>query len=258
MRRVSATLRGRARARGHAGTTTPPPANSTGTCAQMQPPPRGSIQVIRGDGASVGTVIVFHCPAGHQMLGSGLLTCSWKGSTAEWSSGTPTCKSVPPQDMFGFKVAVIASIVSSAIILLMSVAFLTCCLMKCVKRSERQHADRATQLWLQLRGEDLETVQAAYLGLKGLHNSSRGESGSRPSQAHDNHSFTSDLGDGTREVPGVAHSTNKAPWVPGPSALCPSNPTSSHCTHSANLGQFVPAHRPTAGRPRQHTAYLLG
>lgn len=50
---------------------------------------------------------------------------------------------------------------------------------------------RTAQLWFQLRGEDLETVQAAYLSLKGLNNNSSGggESRSQPGQSHDNHSF---------------------------------------------------------------------
>uniref|UniRef100_A0A8C4PP97 Sushi domain containing 3 n=1 Tax=Equus asinus TaxID=9793 RepID=A0A8C4PP97_EQUAS len=138
----AATLRRRTRPGGRAGDATAAPGNRTGTCAQVQPPPRGTLQLLRGDGASVGTVIVFHCPSGHQMVGSGLLTCTWKGSIAEWSSGTPVCKAVPPSETFGFRVAVIASIVSSAIILLMSMAFLTCCLLKCVKRSEQRRSDR--------------------------------------------------------------------------------------------------------------------
>ncbi|XP_020943797.1 sushi domain-containing protein 3 isoform X2 [Sus scrofa] len=111
-------------------------------CVQVQSPSQGTFQVLRGDGTSVGTVIMFHCPSGHQMVGSGLLTCAWKGSIAEWSSGTPTCKTIPPYETFGFRVAVISSIVSCAIILLMSMAFLTCCLMKCVKKSEQQRSDR--------------------------------------------------------------------------------------------------------------------
>ncbi|XP_008851050.1 sushi domain-containing protein 3 isoform X2 [Nannospalax galili] len=199
MSRVAATLRGWARPRGRPRNTTPAPGNQTGICAQLQPPPQGTLQVLRGDGTSLGTVLVFHCPSGHQMVGSGLLTCAWKGSIADWSSGTPVCKSVPPHETFGFKVAVIASIVSCAIILLMSMAFLTCCLLKCVKKSEQRRANRAAQLWYQLRDEDLETVQAAYLSLKGhnYNNSSSGcgdgggsKSGIRSSQAHDNHGFT--------------------------------------------------------------------
>lgn len=66
--------------------------SSLGTCTRVQPPPRGTLQVLRGDGTSVGTVLVFHCPSGHQMVGSGLLTCAWKGSIAEWSSVSPVCK----------------------------------------------------------------------------------------------------------------------------------------------------------------------
>ncbi|XP_070315555.1 sushi domain-containing protein 3 isoform X4 [Odocoileus virginianus] len=169
-----------------------PQPHFTGMCVQMQQPLQGTFQVLRGDGTSVGTVIVFHCPSGHQMVGSGLLTCAWKGNIAEWSSGTPMCKTVPPYETFGFKVAVIASVISCAIIMLMSMAFLTCCLVKCVKRGEQRRSDRANQLWLQLRGEDLETMQAPYLGLKGVNSDSSISGGSRiqPVQVHDNRSFT--------------------------------------------------------------------
>ncbi|XP_020041977.1 sushi domain-containing protein 3 [Castor canadensis] len=234
MRGAVATLRDGAKPRGRTGVTTLVPGNRTDTCARLQPPPRGTLQVLRGDGTSVGTVLIFHCPSGHQMMGSGLLTCAWKGSIAHWSSGTPVCKSVPPHETFGFKVAVIASIVSCAIILLMSVAFLTCCLLKCVKRSEQRRSSRTAQLWYQLRGEDLETVQAAYLGLKGHnHNNSSsggagGKLGSQASQAHDNHSFAIDLSDGIRELAAVTH--NMDPWSFGPGALSPSCLSSLPCT----------------------------
>nr|XP_010965778.1 sushi domain-containing protein 3 [Camelus bactrianus] len=238
------------------GDATAAPGNGTGLCVQVQPPPQGTFQVLRGDGTSVGTVIVFHCPSGHQMVGSGLLTCAWKGSVAQWSSGTPMCKTVPPYETFGFKVAVISSIVSCAIILLMSVGFLTCCLMKCVKRSKQRQSDRAAQLWLQLRGEDLETVQAAYLGLKGLNSSGvGGEPRIQPIQAHDNHSFTTDLGEGTRELASMARGMDKDPWAP-------SGPTSSSHTqvmvHTAMPGQSLPASRPTVRMLRQPAAYVPG
>ncbi|XP_059780399.1 sushi domain-containing protein 3 isoform X3 [Balaenoptera ricei] len=142
MREEATTLSRRARPGGRMGDATPAPGNCTGMCVQVQPPLQGTFQVLRGDGTSVGTVIVFHCPSGHQMVGSGLLTCVWKGNIAEWSSETPMCKTVPPYETFGFKVAVISSIVSCAIIMLMSMAFLTCCLMKCVKRSEQRRSNR--------------------------------------------------------------------------------------------------------------------
>ncbi|EPQ17296.1 Sushi domain-containing protein 3, partial [Myotis brandtii] len=234
---------------------------SLGTCTQVRPPQRGTLQVLRGDGASVGTVIVFHCPSGHQMVGSGLLACTWKGSVAEWSSGTPVCKAVTPHETFGFRVAVIASIVSCAIILLMSMAFLTCCLLKCVKRTEQRRFDRhggpsilvgggpvasspdhslepgagaalpqgAAQLWLQLRGEDLETLQATYLGLPGLKNSS-GNAGPRgqPGQERGHHSFTTDLGERTRALAGVAGCVDKDPQAPGSAACSPWAPVTVH------------------------------
>ncbi|KAM4877779.1 sushi domain-containing protein 3 [Thomomys bottae] len=265
---VVETLRGRAKPRGRAGSTTPATVNRTGTCAQLQPPPRGTLQILRGDGTSVGTVLVFHCPSGHQMVGSGLLTCAWKGNIADWSSGTPVCKSVPPHETFGFKVAVIASIVSCAIILLMSVAFLTCCLLKCVKRSEQQRSNRTAQLWYQLRGEDLETVQAAYLGLKGhnLNNSSSGDGSGKPgswsSQAHDNHSFAIDLSDGIRELASGTHDADKDPWTFGPGSSSTAGLSNSPCSpvviHTVSPGQSLSNSQPTMRLTTRPAMYLPG
>ncbi|KAM9642189.1 sushi domain-containing protein 3 isoform 1-T1 [Trichechus inunguis] len=263
MPRAGATLRGRTRPVGRAGDATPAPGNHTGTCSQVKPPPQGTFQVLRGNGTSVGTVLLFHCPSGHQMGGSGLVTCAWKGSVAEWSSGTPTCKSVPPHETFGFRVAVIASIVSCAIILLMSVAFLTCCLMKCVKRTEKRHSDRTAQLWYQLRGKDLETLQAASLGLKGLNNNNNSHPSCQPRlgeaalQAHDNHCFTSDHGKGTTELASMGPSVNKHPWTPLPDALSPS--VSRVMVHIESPAQTLPASGPTPempGMPGQVSANL--
>ncbi|XP_013006109.1 sushi domain-containing protein 3 isoform X2 [Cavia porcellus] len=239
------------------------------TCARLQPPPQGTLQILRGDGTSVGTVLVFHCPSGHQMMGSGLLTCAWRGIIASWSSGTPVCKAVPPHETFGFKVAVIASIVSCAVILLMSTAFLTCCLLKCVKRSEQRRSSRTAQMWYQLRGEDLETVQASYLGLKGqnYNNSSSGgggggKHGGRHSQAHDNHSFTVDISEGIRELASVTPGMDKEPWTPGPSALSPSAPSSSpHAhvvVHTVNPEKILPTSVPSTGMTTQPVSNLPG
>lgn len=47
-----------------------------------------------------------------------------------------------PYEDHGFRVAVLASIVSSAIIFLMSVAFITCCLLDCIKEDKEKKEER--------------------------------------------------------------------------------------------------------------------
>uniref|UniRef100_A0A2R8M4Z9 Sushi domain containing 3 n=2 Tax=Callithrix jacchus TaxID=9483 RepID=A0A2R8M4Z9_CALJA len=254
MRGAAATLRGRTRPRGRAGVTTSAPGNRAGTCAQLQLPPQATFQVLHGDGASVGTVLMFRCPSNHQMVGSGLLTCTWKGSIAEWSSGSPVCKLVPPHETFGFKVAVVASIVSCAIILLMSMAFLTCCLLKCMKKGEQRRSNRSAQLWSQLRDEDLETVQAAYLGLKHFNKPMSG-----PSQAHDNHSFTTDYGESTSKPASMTCGVDKDPGIPRPLSLSgsSSSPQAQVMVHMANSRPLLPASGLTTGM-QQPAAYALG
>lgn len=47
-----------------------------------------------------------------------------------------------PFEEHGFRIAVLVSIVSSGIILLMSLAFLTCCLLDCMKEDKKKQQKR--------------------------------------------------------------------------------------------------------------------
>ncbi|CAB1442549.1 unnamed protein product [Pleuronectes platessa] len=109
-------------------------------CTLMPLPALGTQKIIQGNGTNVGTVISLQCPAKHKLVGRGL-RCVMDVNSTHWD-GENYCAPLAPYEGHGFRVAVLASIVSSAIILLMSMAFITCCLLDCMKEDKRKKQER--------------------------------------------------------------------------------------------------------------------
>ncbi|KAM9429678.1 sushi domain-containing protein 3-like isoform 4-T4 [Salvelinus alpinus] len=134
--------------------------NYTGQCTPMPQPALGTQKIIQGNGTNVGTVITLQCPSRHRLVGGNEVSCVWGSNSTQWSGGSPWCKPVSPSEDFGFRVAVVASIISCAIILLMSIAFITCCLLDCVTEEEKKKEERYHQYPYALTGP----VQASTTG----------------------------------------------------------------------------------------------
>ncbi|XP_059189905.1 sushi domain-containing protein 3 [Centropristis striata] len=111
----------------------------------MPLPALGTQRIIQGNGTTVGTVISLQCPAKHKLVGSELMCVMGQNST-HWV-GENYCKPMSPYEDYGFRVAVLASIVSSAIIFFMSVAFITCCLLDCIKEDKRKKDERDSDMF---------------------------------------------------------------------------------------------------------------
>lgn len=114
-------------------------------CTPMPLPALGSQRIIQGNGTNVGTVISLQCPAKHKLVGGNLM-CVMMTNSTQWV-GETYCKPLSYNEDYGFRVAVLASIVSSAIIFLMSMAFLTCCLLDCIEKDKRKNLERESDAW---------------------------------------------------------------------------------------------------------------
>ncbi|CAM4468894.1 uncharacterized protein LOC125630034 [Caretta caretta] len=107
-------------------------------CVTLLPPPYGSYYIEKGTGLSLGSVIVYWCREGYQLVGSEKLACLLRDSTSYWSQPAPHCEAIPKPLDKGFRVAVIASLISGVIILTMSVSFAACCLRDRLLRNSAQ------------------------------------------------------------------------------------------------------------------------
>ncbi|KAK2851611.1 hypothetical protein Q5P01_007887 [Channa striata] len=137
--RTDSTNRGDGRERKKSGP-------SQAQCSPMQLPALGTQKIIQGNGTSVGTIISLQCPAKHKLVGS-QLKCVMATNSTHWVGDT-YCKPLSPFENYGFRVAVLASIISSAIIFFMSMAFITCCLLSCTKKDKRKKEEsRESDAW---------------------------------------------------------------------------------------------------------------
>ncbi|KAL6119170.1 susd3 [Pungitius sinensis] len=114
-------------------------------CTLRPLPALGTQRIIQGNGTTVGTVISLQCPARHKLVGLEM-TCVMDSNSTHWVGNT-YCKPVSPFEDYGFRVAVLASIVSLGVIFFMSVAFITCCLLDCIKEDKRKKHGRDSEMW---------------------------------------------------------------------------------------------------------------
>lgn len=58
----------------------------------MPSPRLGKLNVVAGNGTSVGTVMTLVCPLMHRATSGGRITCVQELNSTEWSGGVPQCQ----------------------------------------------------------------------------------------------------------------------------------------------------------------------
>ncbi|XP_042631303.1 uncharacterized protein LOC109110019 isoform X3 [Cyprinus carpio] len=119
--------------------------NDTGlACISVLPPRRGSYYVEHGTGVSVGSMLVFWCKEGYQLVGHEKITCILHAGVPRWSSYLPVCESIPRSNDQGLHIALLVSVVSGVVIFVMTVCFLICCCQECMrKKKEKRRMGRS-------------------------------------------------------------------------------------------------------------------
>ncbi|XP_055046825.2 uncharacterized protein [Misgurnus anguillicaudatus] len=124
-----------------------PSSNYTGlSCTLLLPPRRGSFYVETGTEMSLGTVLVFWCLEGYQLVGSEKISCVLRSNIPQWSNYPPDCEAIPKPEDRGLKVAVLASVVSSIVIFAMSVSFIICCLQERLSKDRTERTDSRSRM----------------------------------------------------------------------------------------------------------------
>ncbi|KTG35281.1 hypothetical protein cypCar_00003346 [Cyprinus carpio] len=120
--------------------THPPSSNNTGlACISVLPPRRGSYYVEHGTGVSVGSMLVFWCKEGYQLVGHEKITCILHAGVPRWSSYLPVCESIPRPNDQGLRIALLVSVVSGVVILVMTVCFIVCCCQERMSKKKEKH-----------------------------------------------------------------------------------------------------------------------
>ncbi|XDV28810.1 hypothetical protein PO909_032018 [Leuciscus waleckii] len=116
------------------------PRNNTGlVCISVLPPRRGSYYVEHGTGVSVGSMLVFWCKEGYQLVGHEKITCILHAGVPRWSSYLPVCESIPRPNDQGLRVALLVSVVSGVVIFVMTVCFIVCCCQEHMSKKKEKH-----------------------------------------------------------------------------------------------------------------------
>ncbi|KAF5907253.1 sushi domain-containing protein 3, partial [Clarias magur] len=149
-------------------------------CTAMKPPQFGTLKIVTGNGTSVGTVMILNCQITYKAFSGGHISCVQESNGTQWTGGTPDCKPILYENQ-GFRLAVLLSIVSVAIIMLMSIYFITSCLLNFVEKEKKNHERSMNEhLWHQLNVE--EQGHSFYNG-----NNNNNSNNNNSNSAHEQH-----------------------------------------------------------------------
>ncbi|XP_072771648.1 sushi domain-containing protein 3 [Nerophis lumbriciformis] len=109
-------------------------------CPPLPSPTLGTHVVLTGNGSHVGSMVSLLCPSKHKRVGVEL-TCVMAANKARWV-GELHCTPLSVFEGSGFRVAALASIVSIGVISIMSMLFITCCILDCIQKDAGRKQQR--------------------------------------------------------------------------------------------------------------------